>query len=114
MMLAFRIVFPQCCMTVSTREAPAFRTPPPFFGEPQSTVTRSLSPSISTSMWPADASSPRRPLIESVSMNISVFLSFQYIDLGAACLTDSDLYGREVSRMTFIPRDAMRLNAFFA
>ena len=25
MMLAFRIVFPQCCMTVSTREAPAFR-----------------------------------------------------------------------------------------
>ena len=24
-MLAFRIVFPQCCMTVSTREAPAFR-----------------------------------------------------------------------------------------
>ena len=25
MMLAFRIVFPQCCMTVSTREAPDFR-----------------------------------------------------------------------------------------
>ena len=25
MMLAFRICFPQCCMTVSTREAPAFR-----------------------------------------------------------------------------------------
>ena len=25
MMLAFRIVFPQCCMTVSTREAPKFR-----------------------------------------------------------------------------------------
>ena len=25
MMLAFRIVFPQCCMTVSTREPPAFR-----------------------------------------------------------------------------------------
>ncbi len=25
MMLAFRIVFPQCCMTVSTRESPAFR-----------------------------------------------------------------------------------------
>ncbi|MBQ7667211.1 MAG: radical SAM protein [Kiritimatiellae bacterium] len=25
MMLAFRIVFPRCCMTVSTREAPAFR-----------------------------------------------------------------------------------------
>ncbi len=25
MMLAFRIVFPTCCMTVSTREAPAFR-----------------------------------------------------------------------------------------
>ena len=25
MMLAFRIVFPQCCMTVSTRELPAFR-----------------------------------------------------------------------------------------
>ena len=25
MMLAFRIVFPQCCMTVSTREAPEFR-----------------------------------------------------------------------------------------
>ena len=25
MMLAFRIVFPQCCMTVSTREAPTFR-----------------------------------------------------------------------------------------
>ena len=25
MMLAFRIVFPQCCMTVSTRERPAFR-----------------------------------------------------------------------------------------
>ena len=25
MMLAFRIVFPQCCMTVSTREKPAFR-----------------------------------------------------------------------------------------
>lgn len=25
MMLAFRIAFPQCCMTVSTREAPAFR-----------------------------------------------------------------------------------------
>ena len=25
MMLAFRIVFPQCCMTISTREAPAFR-----------------------------------------------------------------------------------------
>ncbi|MBP5586606.1 MAG: radical SAM protein [Lentisphaeria bacterium] len=25
MMLAFRIVFPQCCMTVSTREAPSFR-----------------------------------------------------------------------------------------
>ena len=24
-MLAFRIVFPQCCMTVSTREAPVFR-----------------------------------------------------------------------------------------
>ena len=25
MMLAFRIAFPECCMTVSTREAPAFR-----------------------------------------------------------------------------------------
>jgi len=25
MMLAFRICFPQCCMTVSTREAPKFR-----------------------------------------------------------------------------------------
>ncbi|MBQ6915181.1 MAG: 2-iminoacetate synthase ThiH, partial [Kiritimatiellae bacterium] len=25
MMLAFRIVFPQCCMTVSTRESPDFR-----------------------------------------------------------------------------------------
>ena len=25
MMLAFRIVFPQCCMTVSTREPPEFR-----------------------------------------------------------------------------------------
>ena len=25
MMLAFRIAFPECCMTVSTREAPKFR-----------------------------------------------------------------------------------------